>query len=70
MCEKYFSRSSIAAALKLPVFLNMIGLINNSSALTGLWVAAFVGLLTNIFLVLLSNPVYLPYALTGIISKC
>jgi len=47
----------------------MIGLIDNSSALTGLWVAAFVGLLTNIFLVLLSNPVYLPYALTGIISK-
>lgn len=56
---------SIAAALKLPVFLDMIGLII-AAALVGPWVGASVGLLTNIFLALISNPVYLPYALTSI----
>ena len=58
---------AIAAGLKLPVFLDMIGTIV-SAALAGPWVAALVGLLTNVFLALVSNPVYLPYALVSILS--
>jgi energy-coupling factor transport system substrate-specific component len=57
---------SIAAALKLPVFLDMIGTII-AAAMGGPWVAATVGLLTNVFLALVSNPVYLPYALVSIL---
>jgi energy-coupling factor transport system substrate-specific component len=57
----------IASSLKLPVFLDMIGTIL-SAALGGPWVAALVGLLTNIFLALVSNPVYLPYSLVSIAS--
>jgi energy-coupling factor transport system substrate-specific component len=55
----------IASSLKLPLFLDMIGTIL-AAALGGPWVAALVGLLTNIFLALVSNPVYLPYSLVSI----
>jgi energy-coupling factor transport system substrate-specific component len=55
----------IASSLKLPLFLDMIGTIL-SAALGGPWVSALVGLLTNIFLALVSNPVYLPYSLVSI----
>lgn len=56
---------TLASALKLPLFLDMIGTIL-SAALAGPWVAALVGLLTNIFLALVANPVYLPYSLVSI----
>ena len=57
---------AIAAGLKLPVFLDMIGTVV-AAALAGPWVAATVGLITNIFLALVSNPVYLPYAAVSIL---
>jgi len=55
----------LASSLKLPVFLDMIGTIV-SAAIGGPWVAAVVGLLTNVFLAIVANPVYLPYALVSI----
>jgi energy-coupling factor transport system substrate-specific component len=55
----------LAAGLKLPLFLDMIGTYV-TAALAGPWVAALVGLLTNIFLALVSNPIYLPYSLVSI----
>ncbi|MDR1209083.1 MAG: ECF transporter S component [Clostridiales bacterium] len=55
----------LASNLKLPIFLDMIGTIV-SAALAGPWVAALVGLLTNIFLALVSNPVYLPYSVVSV----
>jgi energy-coupling factor transport system substrate-specific component len=55
----------LASTLKLPIFLDMIGTIL-AAALAGPWVAAVVGLLTNVFLALVANPVYLPYALVSI----
>lgn len=56
---------TLASTLKLPLFLDMIGTIL-SAALAGPWVAALVGLLTNLFLALVSNPVYIPYSLVSI----
>ncbi|HHW12845.1 MAG TPA: ECF transporter S component [Firmicutes bacterium] len=56
---------AIASGLKLPVFLDMIGTVV-SAALAGPWVATIVGVLTNVFLALVSNPVYLPYALVSV----
>jgi energy-coupling factor transport system substrate-specific component len=55
----------LASSLKLPVYLDMIGTIV-SAAIAGPWVAAVVGLLTNVFLAIVANPVYLPYALVSI----
>jgi len=55
----------LAANLKLPLFLDMIGTYV-SAALAGPWVAALVGLLTNVFLALVTNPIYLPYSLVSI----
>jgi len=56
---------TLASTLKLPLFLDMIGTIV-SAALAGPWVAALVGFLTNVFLALVANPVYLPYSLVSI----
>ena len=56
---------TLCSALKLPLFMDMIGTIL-AACLAGPWVSALVGLLTNIFLALVSNPVYLPYALVSI----
>ena len=56
---------TLASTLKLPLFLDMIGTIL-SAALAGPWVAALVGFLTNIFLALVSNPIYVPYSLLSI----
>lgn len=56
---------TLCSTLKLPLFMDMIGTII-SAVLAGPWVAALVGLLTNIFLAIVSNPVYLPYALVSI----
>lgn len=57
---------AIASALKLPVFLDMIGTVI-SAALGGPWVAAVVGFITNVFLALVSNPVYLPYSAVSVL---
>lgn len=56
---------ALCASLKLPLFMDMIGTIL-AACLAGPWVAALVGLLTNLFLALISNPVYLPYSLVSI----
>lgn len=56
---------TLASTLKLPLFLDMIGTVL-AAALAGPWVAALVGLLTNVFLALVANPVYLPYSLVSI----
>ncbi len=56
---------SIAGALKLPVFLDLIGTILGA-ALGGPWVAAVIGFVTNLFLALGSNPTYFPYVLVSI----
>jgi len=56
---------TLCSTLKLPLFMDMIGTII-AAVLAGPWVSALVGLLTNIFLAIVSNPVYLPYALVSI----
>lgn len=58
---------TLAGTLKLPLFLDMIGTIL-SAALAGPWVAALVGLLTNLFLALVSNPIYVPYSIVSIVA--
>lgn len=57
---------TLCSALKLPLFLDMIGTIV-IACLSGPWVSALVGLLTNIFLALVANPVYLPYSIVSIL---
>lgn len=56
----------LCTALKLPLFLDMIGTIL-VACLSGIWVSALCGLLTNIFLALAANPVYLPYSIVSIL---
>lgn len=57
---------TITSTLKLPLFLDMIGTIV-VACLSGPWVAALCGLLTNIFLAIVSNPVNLPYAAVSVL---
>lgn len=57
---------TLCSALKLPLFLDMIGTIV-IACLSGPWGAALCGLLTNLFLALVANPVYLPYALVSVL---
>lgn len=57
---------TLCSALKLPLFLDMIGTIV-IACLSGPWVAALTGLLTNVFLALVANPVNLPYALVSVL---
>ena len=57
---------TLCSALKLPLFLDMIGTIV-VACLSGPWVAALTGLLTNLFLALVANPVYLPYAAVSVL---
>ena len=57
---------TVTSALKLPLFLDMIGTIV-VACLSGPWVAALCGLLTNIFLAIVSNPVNLPYAAVSVL---
>ena len=57
---------TLCSALKLPLFLDMIGTIV-IACLSGPWVAALCGLLTNLFLALVANPVDLPYALVSVL---
>lgn len=55
---------TLCSTLKLPIFLDMIGTII-VACLAGPWSAAFSGVLTNIFLAVVANPVYLPYAVVS-----
>lgn len=57
---------TLCSTLKLPLFLDMIGTIV-VACLSGPWVAALCGLLTNLFLALVANPVNLPYALVSVL---
>lgn len=57
---------TLCSTLKLPLFLDTIGTIV-IACLSGPWVAALCGLLTNIFLALVANPVYLPYAVVSVL---
>lgn len=57
---------TLCSALKLPLFLDMIGTIV-VACLSGPWVAALTGLLTNLFLALVANPVYLLCGGVGIV---
>lgn len=57
---------TLCSTLKLPLFLDMIGTIV-IACLSGPWVSALCGLLTNVFLALVANPVYLPYSLVSIL---
>lgn len=57
---------TLCSALKLPLFLDMIGTIV-IACLSGPWVASLCGLLTNVFLALAANPVYLPYSLASVL---
>ena len=57
---------TLSSVLKLPVFLDTIGTIV-IACLAGPWVAALTGLLTNVFLAMVANPVYLPYAIVSVL---
>ncbi|WP_298578207.1 ECF transporter S component [uncultured Olegusella sp.] len=57
---------TLCSVLKLPLFLDMIGTVIVAS-LSGPWVAALTGFLTNVFLSLIANPVYLPYSVVSIL---
>ncbi|WP_279403831.1 ECF transporter S component [Secundilactobacillus kimchicus] len=52
---------TLCSTLKLPLFLDMIGTIL-VACLSGPWMAGLCGLLTNLFLSVVANPIYLPYA--------
>ncbi|QAR34630.1 ECF transporter S component [Latilactobacillus curvatus] len=52
---------TLCSTLKLPLFLDMIGTII-IACLAGPWSAATSGILTNVFLAVVANPIYLPYA--------
>lgn len=56
----------MCSALKLPLFLDMIGTVL-VACLAGPWVAALCGLITNLFLAIVTNPVFFPYALVSIL---
>lgn len=51
---------------KAPIILDMIGTIV-IACLSGPWVSALCGLLTNVFLALVANPVYLPYSIVSVL---
>ncbi|MDT2448583.1 ECF transporter S component [Enterococcus avium] len=57
---------TLCSALKLPLFLDMIGTVL-VACLAGPWVAALCGLITNLFLAIVTNPVFFPYALVSIL---
>ncbi|MCT7826251.1 MAG: ECF transporter S component [Lactobacillus iners] len=57
---------TLCSTLKLPLFLDMIGTMV-VACLSGPWVAALTGFLTNVFLALVANPVNLPYAVVSVL---
>lgn len=48
---------TLCSTLKLPLFLDMIGTVL-VACLSGPWVAALCGLITNLFLAIVTNPVF------------
>ncbi|MFT0846260.1 ECF transporter S component [Actinomycetaceae bacterium L2_0104] len=56
----------LSSVLKLPLFLDTIGTVV-IACLASPWVAALCGLLTSIFLALVANPVFLPYAVVSVL---
>ncbi|WP_265457930.1 ECF transporter S component [Enterococcus sp. HY326] len=57
---------TLCSTLKLPLFLDMIGTIL-IACLSGPWIAALCGFITNLFLTIVANPVYLPYSIVSIL---
>lgn len=55
----------LCSMLKLPLFLDTIGTLV-VACLSGPWVAALTGLLTNVFLAIVANPVNFPYAAVSV----
>lgn len=56
---------TLCSTLKLPLFLDMIGTIL-LACLSGPWIAALCGFMTNLFLAIVANPVYLSYSVVNI----
>lgn len=57
---------TLCSMLKLPLFLDTIGTLV-VACLSGPWVAALTGLLTNVFLAIVANPVNFPYAVVSVL---
>lgn len=57
---------TLCSVLKLPLFLDTIGTLV-VACLSGPWVAALTGLLTNVFLAIVANPVNFPYAIVSVL---
>lgn len=57
---------TLCSTLKLPLFLDMIGTVL-IAWLSGAWVAALCGLVTNLFLAIVTNPVFLPYSIVSVL---
>ena len=57
---------TLCSMLKLPLFLDTIGTLV-VACLAGPWVAALTGLLTNLFLPIVANPVNFPYAIVSVL---
>lgn len=57
---------TLCSMLKLPLFLDTIGTLV-VACLAGPWVAALTGLLTNVFLAIVANPVNFPYAIVSVL---
>ncbi|MEO1772485.1 ECF transporter S component [Candidatus Enterococcus ferrettii] len=57
---------TLCSALKLPLFLDMIGTVL-VACLAGPWVAALCGLITNLFLAIVTNPIFFSYALVSVL---
>ena len=57
---------TLCSMLKLPLFLDTIGTLV-VACLSGPWVAALTGLLTNVFLAIVANPVNFPYAIVSVL---
>ncbi|MGG3283151.1 ECF transporter S component [Paenibacillus solani] len=57
---------TLCSTLKLPLFLDMIGTVL-IACLAGPWVAALCGLATNLFLSIVTNPVFLPFSIVSVL---
>lgn len=57
---------TLCSALKLPLFLDTVGTLI-VACLAGPWAAALTGLLANVFLAIVANPVYFPYAVVSVL---
>lgn len=57
---------TLCSLLKLPLFLDTVGTLI-VACLAGPWAAALTGLLANVFLAIVANPVYFPYAVVSVL---